>query len=124
MPTPELSPWVLWVVAINGLIALVGFYIAWTLWQVRNTLAEVADTVLEWERNTHEALDPTVTPPAILKGQASTAALRVQYARLQSQLRQGQRILGLLGLGSQLWRRRRRWGNGRVRRRRRLLPNR
>jgi hypothetical protein len=68
MPTPELSPWVLWVVAINGLIALVGFYIAWTLWQVRNTLAEVADTVLEWERNTHEALDPTVTPPAILEG--------------------------------------------------------
>ncbi|MEB3267006.1 MAG: hypothetical protein VKJ09_00540 [Leptolyngbya sp.] len=109
-------------VALNGAIALAGFYLAWQLWQVRNTLAEVADTVLEWERNTHGVLDPAVTPPAILQGQTGTATVRAQYARLQGQLRQAQRILGLIGLGGQLWRRRSPWGSRKSPRRRRRLP--
>ncbi len=105
-----LSPWVALVVGLNLLIALAGFYLAWHLWQLRNTLADVADNILDWEKNTHAALDPAVTPPNILLGQQGIAALRQQYAQLQRQLQQAQRVLDLVGLGTRLLRRRRRSG--------------
>jgi predicted PurR-regulated permease PerM len=105
MSVPELSPWVTTVAIANGVIALLGFCLAWQIWQVRNTLSDVADTVLDWERNTHGVLDPTLTPSTIRLGQQGAANLRQQYAQLQRQLQNIQRILGVLGLVGQLWRR-------------------
>ncbi|MDA0269378.1 MAG: hypothetical protein O2890_05780 [Cyanobacteria bacterium] len=100
------------VIFINVGIALLCGYFAWQVWQVRNTLAAVADAILEWEHNTHGVLDPNVTPANILQGQQGIAQAREGYAQLQRQLQQLQRLLALLGGGTQLlrsfgWRRRR-----------------
>lgn len=85
------------IIVINIGIALLCGYMAWQIWQVRNTLAEVADAVLEWEHNTHAGLDPTVTPANILQGQQGIAQTRQSYAQLQQQVQQLQRLMSLLG---------------------------
>ena len=92
------------VIVINIGIALLCAYVAWQVWQLRNTLAEVADAVLEWEHNTHVALDPAATPGANLQGQQGIAQTRPSYGQLQRQVQQLQRLMALLGGGAQVLR--------------------
>lgn len=99
------------VIGLNVVLALLGFYVAWRLWCLQRTLSNVADTVLEWERNTHRTLDPAVTPGNIYQGQQGVAQLRQRYARLLEQLHQLQRLLSVVLIGwrvvrSKRWRRR------------------
>jgi hypothetical protein len=103
------------VICINITIALLCGYFAWQVWQVRKTLTEVADAVLEWEHNTHVTLDPAVTPATILQSQQGIAQTRQSYAQLQRQVQQLQRFMALLGGGAQVLRslrRRRRTRSG------------
>jgi hypothetical protein len=92
------------VICINITIALLCGYFAWQVWQVRKTLAEVADTVLVWEQNTHATLDPAVTPATILQSQQGIAQTRQSYAQLQRQVQQLQRLIALIGGGGQILR--------------------
>lgn len=92
------------VVAINILIALINFYIAWRVWQIRRVLAGAANAILAADRNTYGVLHGA--PGAIAQGQKGTKAAREQYRRLEVQLQQLQQILALIGLGQRLWQRR------------------
>jgi hypothetical protein len=85
-------------ISLNILIALFCFYVAWRLWRLQQTLAEIADALLRYERSTHNTLNPDVIPPAILLGQRGTARLRQQYARLQRQLQQLRKFIFIIGL--------------------------
>lgn len=85
-------------VSLNLVIALFCFYVAWRLWRLTQTLGAVADALTNWERNTHNTLNPAVIPPAILLGQRGTAQLRGRYAQLQRQLQRLQQAIALVGL--------------------------
>ncbi|MGF1571103.1 MAG: hypothetical protein ACFCVD_24005 [Nodosilinea sp.] len=93
-------------ITLNVVIALFCLYVAWRLWKLGRTLGAIADSFVNWERNTHNVLNPEVVPPAILLGRTGTARLRRQYAQLQGQtqrLRQVLLIVSLLpGLGRRL----------------------
>jgi hypothetical protein len=101
------------VISLNIAIALFGFYLAWRIWRVKRVLTAATVALTAWERNTHRALNPDITPALILRGQIATASLRDRYARLEKQLYQLQRIFSLASLGLRLWRAgglgRRRW---------------
>jgi hypothetical protein len=85
-------------VSLNLVIALFCFYVAWRLWRLTQTLGAVADALVTWERNTHNTLNPTVIPPAILLGQSGTARLRGRYAQLQIQLQRLQQVMALASM--------------------------
>ena len=85
-------------VSLNLVLALFCFYVAWRVWQLSKSLGAVADALTTWERNTHNTLNPIVIPPAILRGQASTAYLRQRYSLLQLQLQRLQQLMAMVGL--------------------------
>ncbi|WP_052049463.1 hypothetical protein [Leptolyngbya sp. KIOST-1] len=85
-------------VSLNVVIALFCFYVAWRLWRLSKTLGAVADALVNWERNTHNVLDPVVIPPAILRGQSGTAYLRQNYSLLQFQIQRLEQVMGIVGL--------------------------
>ena len=90
------------VLVINLLISLFCLYSAWQIWQLRRTLANVADALTLYERDTHAVLYGA--PPAILQGQKGTHALRQQYQRLTMQLQKVQQVLALVSFGQGVWR--------------------
>ncbi|HEY9749028.1 MAG TPA: hypothetical protein V6C63_10135 [Allocoleopsis sp.] len=90
------------VVVINLLISIFCLYAAWQIWQLRRTLAQVANALTDYERNTHNVLYGA--PPGILQGQKGVRQLRQQYQNLALQLQKVQQILGLVSLGQGVWR--------------------
>lgn len=90
------------VIVINIAIALLGFYVAWRIWLVKQALATAASVLASWERNTHWALNPERTPDLILRGQQATASLREGYARLEYQMQQLQKIFAIALIGLRL----------------------
>jgi len=96
---------VLIVVVINTLVALLCVGVAWQLWQLRQVLRRVTNTLLSLERITHAALNEA--PEEIYKTQLSIYLLREvpHYQRLQSQLQQIQQVLKLLSWSQTAWRR-------------------
>lgn len=90
------------IVVINLLISCFCFYAAWQIWQLRRTLAQVANALTDYERNTHNVLYGA--PVGILYGQKGTHQLRQQYQRLELQLQKVQQVLGLITLGQGVWR--------------------
>lgn len=95
---------VTFVVVFNILIALINFYIAWRVWQLRRTIAGVATAILVADRNTYNTLHGA--PNAIATGQKGTKAAREQYRQLEIQLQKLRQLLGLLNFAQQVWRRR------------------
>lgn len=83
-------------VSLNILIALFGFYLAWRVWRLKQTLGGVTEALTRWEQNAHSGLNPGTLPPAILQGKRNTAGLRYRYAQLQVQIRQLQQVLALV----------------------------
>lgn len=86
------------IVSINILIALLGFYMAWRVWQMGQALTQVANRLGQWEQQTQQALQADQTPVLILRGRQNTAQLRQQYAHLQSQLQKIRQVVYLVGL--------------------------
>lgn len=80
------------ILIFNLLLAMLGFWLAWQIWQWRQALANAADVLLEAERITHEVLNEA--PIAITAGQTETHQLRQSYRQLTTQYRQVQRVLG------------------------------
>jgi hypothetical protein len=88
------------ILIFNLLLALMCFTIAAQLWRWRNALAAAADALCEADRLTHETLHDS--PTAIGTGQVATHSLRQSYRQLAGQVRQIQRVLGLVGWSHQL----------------------
>ncbi|HCF26755.1 MAG TPA: hypothetical protein DEV81_06005 [Cyanobacteria bacterium UBA11049] len=91
------------VVVINLAVALILLYLAWQLWQLRQRLANVTDTLIAVERSTHEVLRGAAE--AISLGQQGIHGLRRGNKPLQLQLQQVRQVLSLFALGQQAWRR-------------------
>jgi hypothetical protein len=92
------------VVIINVLISLVCFYIAAKVWKVRRILEGLETRIVAMNRCTSNILNQS--PDFLGKRQQSARQLRRNYLQLELQLQQVQQLLGLLGLGRRLWRRR------------------
>jgi len=90
------------VVIFNVLIAFLCFYVAFRVWKLRQTLGQVADTLLSVERKAHALLYGS--PDAILKGQIGLHQLRSKYQQLEPQLQRARQALALLSLGKKVWR--------------------
>lgn len=90
------------VLVINLLISLFCLYSAWQIWHLRRTLANVADALTIYERDTHAVLYGA--PPGILQGQKGTHALRQQHQRLIMQLQKVRQVLALVSFGQGVWR--------------------
>ncbi len=86
---------VTWVVGINGAIALVLFLLAWRLWKLRRTLAQVNGALIEMERDTQVAL--AGTQDAVVSGQQSLQQLGGRYRQVNQQLKQVKQVLLVLG---------------------------
>lgn len=89
------------VVVINTLIALILFYVAWRVYQLRLRLARIADTLIAVERSSHAVLH--AAPNAISRGQLGIDKLRQGNEPLQLKLLRVRQVLSLLGVGQQLW---------------------
>ena len=92
------------VVIINLLISLVCFYIAAKVWKIRRTIARFEIRIAAIERCSSNVL--STSPGFLGKRQQGVRQLRWRYQQLVLQLQQVQQLLGLLGLGRMLWRRR------------------
>ncbi|MBD2257734.1 hypothetical protein [Pseudanabaena sp. FACHB-2040] len=92
------------VVSINILVSLLGFYTAWRIWCWRASLAQMADALAAWERQSHRLLHAETTPELILVGQRGAAELRSHYSQLQRQISQLQQLIALVGLLPLGWR--------------------
>jgi hypothetical protein len=90
------------VVTINIVISLLLFYVAWQVWQVKQRLTNIADTLSLAERNTYTVL--TRAPEAIYQCQESIGYLRATNQRLQLQMQQIRKALQLLFLAQKLGR--------------------
>lgn len=69
------------VVCLNLVLALIGFYLAWRLWHLRQVLARTTGALDQWQQEVRLALVPV---PVV--AQTDVAFLRRQYRRLQQQL--------------------------------------
>ncbi len=92
------------VVIINLMISAIGFYIAGRVWKIRRTIALFEVRIAAIERCSSNVLSKS--PDFWAKRQQGTHQLRRNYQQLELQLQQVQQLLGLLGLGRRLWRRR------------------
>lgn len=92
---------VITVLVFNVLIASLGFYAAWRLWQLQKTLAKAADALIAAEKSTQKVLGSA--PRFVLMGQGGAAQARRQYQKAAIQLEKAQKLLALLGLGQIVW---------------------
>jgi hypothetical protein len=91
------------VVAINTLLSLVLFYVAWRVWKLKRKLKNITNTLIAAERSTHAVLYRA--PNAIYVGQQSINNLRLRNQGLESQIQQIRQIFSLIAFGQQVWRR-------------------
>lgn len=89
------------VIAINLLISLCCFFVAWKFWQLRGILRRVENVVLVMELYSYNVL--RAGPKILGLRQQRAAKLRQRYRQLQLQLQQLRQILNLLNLGWKMW---------------------
>ncbi|NJL44692.1 MAG: hypothetical protein HC922_00955 [Leptolyngbyaceae cyanobacterium SM2_3_12] len=85
-------------IGLNIVFALFGFYVAWRLWRLGQSLSNVADSLVVWERNSHNILNPSRVPPAILRGKTGTTRLRQHYAQLQQQVQRLRQLIAVVSI--------------------------
>ena len=94
---------VILVILINTLISLILLYVAWRMWQLKQQLACIADSLAAYESCTHAALNKA--PENIYLSQDNFYNLRQKNQVLQMQIQQVRQIISLLLLGQQIWQR-------------------
>ncbi|RCJ14737.1 hypothetical protein A6S26_08670 [Nostoc sp. ATCC 43529] len=94
---------VILVVTINTFISLILLYIALQVWQLKQRLASVADSLTAYEICTHTTLHQA--PENIYLNQQNIYNLRQRNQALQIQIQQVQQIISLILLGRQIWQR-------------------
>lgn len=91
------------VIVFNLALALMLMYGAWSVWQLRSQLAQLADALSNYERSIYAGLSGA--PKAISTTQISIRQLRQRSLLEDLQLLRIQQILTLLGVGEQIWQR-------------------
>lgn len=91
------------VIAINTLISLTLFYIAWRIWLLRRRLTRIADVLSAAERSTHIVLHKA--PMTIYLGQRNIRNLHQGNQPIQLQIQQIRQIFILLAFGHKIWNR-------------------
>jgi hypothetical protein len=94
---------VILVLVINTLVSLILLYAAWQVWQLKQKLACIADTLTAYETCTRVALHEA--PENIYLSQQNIYNLRQRNQALQMQIQQVQQIISLIFLGRQIWQR-------------------
>jgi hypothetical protein len=94
---------VILVVTINTFISLILLYVALQVWQLKQRLASVADTLTAYEICTHTTLHEA--PENIYLNQQYIYNLRQRNQILKIQILQVQQIISLIVLGRQIWQR-------------------
>lgn len=89
------------VVVINLALALMLFYVAWRVWQLRLRLERWADKIAAFERKLNTVLPKA--PEAISAGRLTIHQLRQSNKPLDVKLLRVQQILALLNIGQQIW---------------------
>lgn len=89
------------IVSINLALALILFYVAWQLWQLRKRLAQITKTLIAVEQSTHAVLQGA--PQAVYKGKLGINQLRQRQEPLQLKLQRVRQVLTLFGLGQRIW---------------------
>lgn len=93
------------VIGINVAIALIGFYLAWRVWRVKQSLTSTTVALTAWERSIHRVATSGQMTAMMQQSQRSTALTRERYRKLRSQLRQLQRVFGVAVVVLRLWQR-------------------
>jgi hypothetical protein len=93
------------VIGLNVAIALVGFVLAWRLWQLKQTLTSATVALDTLERETRVALSPDQAPAQLAEGREAIVFARTRYRRLRQQLQQLQQIFGTAAMVLRLVRR-------------------
>jgi predicted PurR-regulated permease PerM len=91
---------VILVILVNTLISLILLYVAWRVWQLKQQLAYIADSLTTYEICTHTALNKA--PENIYLSQENIYSLRQRNQVLQMQIQQVRQIISLLLLGRQI----------------------
>ncbi|WP_392530631.1 hypothetical protein [Nostoc sp. C117] len=94
---------VILVVVINTFISLILLYVAWQVWQLKQKLGCIADSLTAYESCTHATLHKA--PENIYPSQQNIYNLRQRNQVLQMQIQQVQQIISLILLGRQIWQR-------------------
>ena len=94
---------VILVILVNTLISLILLYVAFRMWQLKQQLACIADSLVGYESCTHAALNKA--PENIYLSQDNFYNLRQKNQVLQMQIQQVRQIISLLLLGQQIWQR-------------------
>lgn len=89
------------VVTINILISLMLLFVAWRVWQLKKRIALLSDSLLHYERCSHNLLYKA--PENIYLGQQNILNLRQSNQSLQIQIQQVRQIVSLLLLGRRNW---------------------
>lgn len=90
------------VISLNIAISLVCLLVVWRIWRLKQVLTKIANTLLSWERSTHNTLYRA--PKHILLGKKGIANLQRQHAQLQFHIKQVQQILALFFLLQRIFR--------------------
>lgn len=96
------------VIGLNILISLLGFYAAWRLGQWRKKLSRAADELTAWSHLANTLWQAPGLTEQVLRGQQGVNRWRQQYSQMQLLLRQLQQLLkwaGLVPAGLRLWQR-------------------
>lgn len=86
---------VTWVVGINGAIALILGLLAWRLWKLRSSLAQVNQVLVDMEQDSQGAL--AGMQASLVSGEHSVQQLGGRYRHVNQQLKQVKQVLLLLG---------------------------
>ncbi|NET12206.1 MAG: hypothetical protein F6K08_04745 [Okeania sp. SIO1H6] len=94
----------LWlVIELNIVISIFCFYLAWRIWNVRQTLLQVEQTLNLIDFCTSKVLDKT--PEFFLLHQQKINQLRQLYKQLDLQVQQVKQIMAMLWLLRTIWHR-------------------
>ncbi|MBD2353335.1 hypothetical protein H6G41_01645 [Tolypothrix sp. FACHB-123] len=91
------------VVVINTLISLLLFYVAWHIWNLKQQLRIITDTLTNYEICSHAFLYQA--PEKIYFLQDNIHNLSQGNQRLDLQIQQLRQIISLLFFGRQIWQR-------------------
>ena len=100
----------LFVIGLNSAIALIGFYLAWRIWQAKRALTAATVMLDAWERDVRLAIHPpNEGADIILEGRKKIAETRSKYARFREQVQQLQQIFWVTLWGLRLMQQARRF---------------
>lgn len=91
---------VLFVVFVNFLITLVNLFIAWKIWQLTGLLANLTETLTNFEIISHHILKSA--PELLNTGEVSGKNLRQTYQKLKLQLELLEKVLAVFRLSYQV----------------------